>query len=436
MSSYRSKKLVAALEDIEAGGGGEIETVPASAVEVEAAASDVASDTADLDQMDVAVEEAEADIDALSDVQDVMQESVDSGEGMSEQTAEMAEVAVESIRARLGFSGKRVLPAMESFGQKGSRLAATQCALESVVDTIKTAVNSVIQWLKDMFVKFKGFLAGLFKSREAMEKHLKALLEKANALDASAKAKEQTVKFGSMKTIAIGKEVSLQTAEKVADNIKAVGGKTSAFINKAAEGLRTNSADDAKASLSKEAISELLKSLPEVKVEKGNKDVTYYGPLAGGAAYGVEEHGEADDKTVRLVMATAETNPESAKALAKDEIIKLLNSAMVDIKGLKALEKVEKESEALVKASIAAMEAAVNLATKSESHKDAEAEKEAQKKAKAIVRQVRTNMTNVTGFIRGAVGMLFNTVKASADYASASISNIKGEDKKKEEDKK
>lgn len=434
--TFRQRKLVAAMEDINGGAEAEVASVPETAVEVEAAASEIATGQTELEQMDVAVEEGEADIEALSDVQDVMQEAVDTGEGMSEQTAEMAEIAIESICARLGFQRtKRVMPSLESFGQKGSRLAATRIALEGVGDSIKTAVKSVIQWLKDMWEKFKGFMAGIFRSREAMEKHLAGLRKKAEALEASAKGKEQTIKFGGMTKISVGKEANLKTAETVMHDVQNLGAHAVDYLQIVSETMRAASADAAE-SVSAEAIGKVLGNAPEVKVEKGAKGVKYHGNLPGGIAFGAETVGEGEDATVRLVSAVAGEKPESAKALTKDEILTLLTAAEGSLTGLKTFEKVQKELEAVTKKSIEVMEAAVKFADASSKHDDAEAEKKALKASKATVKRVRTNVGNVSAFIRSLAGMNFTAVKASAEYASASISNIKGEDKKDDEGKK
>jgi hypothetical protein len=190
---YRSKGLVFAMEEAEV--GGEENMVPEVTAEVEAGVAEVESDAGDISEMNDVADDAMADTETLGNIQEVMSDSVESGEGLSEDAAKIAEVAVEAICARLGMK-RRVMPAMESFGSKHSRLAATKIAMEGIGDAIKTAWEAVKKFFKMIFSKISDFFMKFFDNTDRIRKYAESL-RKTLGEKSGATAKETSVDVGS-----------------------------------------------------------------------------------------------------------------------------------------------------------------------------------------------------------------------------------------------
>jgi len=138
---------------------------------------DVEAPVSEVEQLVESTDSAHNDVEALDKINDVMAESVESGEGLDPTAAQIAEIAVESIRARVGIIGDDKMPAMEAFGAKGSRVAATKLAMESIGDSmqkvwraIKAAFKKVWAMIKDLY---KKFFDGATKLKAAAESSLK-----------------------------------------------------------------------------------------------------------------------------------------------------------------------------------------------------------------------------------------------------------------------
>lgn len=434
MSSFRSKqKLVPSLENLDEIQPAEAELVPATAAEVEATTGDVNNQEQEIEQLAVSVEEAIEDETALSDVADNMQEAVDSGEGMSEEHADMAEIAVESICARLGFSREAhgsVMPSMESFKSKGSRLSATKIALESVMDRLKTAGKGIVEWLKQLWEKVKSFIAGLIGSRAMLDKHLKQLKEQASKLDAGLKKKEEKLKIGAAGSLSVDGKADASTAATVL-------GETNELLNNSVFAVAKMC--DVKASgdtikIPSNTVKALItKNLSKVTVEKGEGE--FFGHLVGTDAIGIKEKKIGENEIFELVFGSAGKKATEIEALDISGINKVISEAQNALKGLVSADKIRSEADKAAKASISALEAMMKVAETAGTGEDgkAPANAAANKDAVAAIRSIALSASRLASF---APGMSFKAIKASADYAAASIRNLKGEEVKKEEPKK
>lgn len=410
--------------------------VPATAAEVETATAEVTEQVGEAEQMDTAIETAEADAGTLENIQEVMADSVESGEGLSEDAAKIAEVAIESICARMGIQNKqKVMPSVESFGSKSSRVLATKLAMESVMDTIKTIWNNILKAIKWVFEKIKSVFLSLTKSRSSLLKHLEALQGQVKAFDGAEGAK--TVTGSAVKAFTIGGKADASTAHKVlGDSSKVIknmgtGAKQAASLVHRLTDVKGTGADLSKAGTELlDAVRGSMESLG--KVEGGAKAAegkvkAVYGNLAYGRSVGIE----SDEKASSVFIALEETGGEAAKeaaALSKDEMAKLLTEAIALTKELQAYDAIEKDLEKITKACEGVAQAVINgniNATKDE------------KKA-GDLKQAAANIKSLNGMVAkfGASlpSAVFQAAKAAGDYVSASL-GAAGKKEKKEEAK-
>lgn len=173
----RNRGLVAAMEE------------ELALLEPEAEAVDPALLAVDGDNMETSVGEVveaggevdgeldaiDTGLDATNELEahtDIMEDSIETG-GMDETAAQVMEVAIESIRNRLKMKKKVVMPAMESFGAKGDRVAATKLAMEAAADVLKTVWAAIVNACKRM----SGFIASIVDKITKGAEHTKERIE-------------------------------------------------------------------------------------------------------------------------------------------------------------------------------------------------------------------------------------------------------------------
>lgn len=181
----RSRGLVWAMEELEeqeAAANAVVEE-PLAVDSLETDILEVNEDAGEIDDLNASIEEAVEDVDTLEDIASVMDESTENG-GMDQTTARVAEIAVESIYKRLGVQ-KKSMPAMESFGSKGTRVGATKIAVEKIGEVLKevwariyAAGVKVFNWVKDFILNCINS-AGKLKDRAiALAAKVKGLVGK------------------------------------------------------------------------------------------------------------------------------------------------------------------------------------------------------------------------------------------------------------------
>lgn len=404
--------------------------------EVQAAelATQVEASTSELNEIDDDVEDyadgIETSVDAtgeLDEVADQLEEGVESGEGVSEQTAKMAEIAVEAICAKVGISARqaRIMPAMESFGSSNSRLTATKMALEGIGET----AGRIWKAIKEAFVKvwemIKGFFGSLGKSRVALEKHLKNLQEKAGKAEGA--PKEAKFSTGA-KAFTINGKADMSTVVEVLESTN----KLTIVANKASDDLLKFVKDviDGKTEASTDAIA---KRFAEIGKATG-AETTY----TNGTAYGNFVYGKAivimvvkslfgqEYSVIALGTPTAHKAAKDIVAPKKEEILKVLDLALANVKVLMEYEKVSKLLEQANKAAIAFADKMVGIqqkgAVNSEEDKKAAAEK---KKANDKSREQMKVANKLIAHMGTKIpGVVYAGSKAAAEYASAGIANL------------
>lgn len=194
----RFKGICFAIEDENT----EVLPVPAEEVavpaELVADVAEVESAEVENSEMQVAGDQAGEDLETLEEVRDVLEDSVEAGEGVDQPAAAIAEIAVESICRRLGMKRVTFMPAMESFGSKNNRVAATRIAVEGIGETIKNGWKALIEWLKKTWESIKAFFKKMFDANLKLGKAADEMKGKVAALSSDAKTKEAEIENKSL----------------------------------------------------------------------------------------------------------------------------------------------------------------------------------------------------------------------------------------------
>jgi len=110
--------------------------------EVNSSIGEIDSLNADIDQNANQVDEAADVQESASKIAGKLGEAVKTGEGISDKEAELVDVAIEHFCKRIGYK-RQVMPSMEGFANKSTRLDRTKLALENLQE-MQVRLNSVI----------------------------------------------------------------------------------------------------------------------------------------------------------------------------------------------------------------------------------------------------------------------------------------------------
>lgn len=272
----------------------------------------------ELDNIDTgldAVEELEAHT-------DIMEKSIETG-GMDETAAQMVEVAIESIRNRLHMKKKAVMPAMESFGAKGDRVAATKLAMEGAADVVKTVWAAIVNACKRM----SGFIASIvdkiLKGAEHTKERIEALKTSVKGIEGRS-ATQNKVPAGSFGAGLAGKSgVSFSGIEKTYKTLAAAVAGSKGGVDGAIQALKT-SADFEKAVADKEAFDGFSNKIQKLE---GFTITTEYGAAPANCVFAASAELPGG---VRFVQTYAsETTPKGEATLSG------YSSAKLEIKAIK-----------------------------------------------------------------------------------------------------
>ena len=444
--------IMFAMEEIE-------NEVPVDQQEAADTAVAVADETAEIQQENTEigttvaqVEDAVQAGDELESIGEVASEAVESGEGLSEESAEMASIAIESIRHRLGFrDATRLVPATESFGNVNTRLMSTKLVVETIGETIKKIWLAIKATFARLWEKVKGFIAKLFNSTAMMQKHVDGLLAKAKALPAeyapvkdkiSSGAKAFSVEgkanFGTVEQIIKNAELLVIVSSEISGKqkeISAVAQKladsefTEANVSSFLASVGGGAEDIKKASGVLKTIDNRLVSLVTA-AHDGGKDVQNfaYGPFVNSKALNisiskVEILGKSVSRSSISFVNTKTEPSKEMEALKKDQIVSVLNTASELCKRLTAFKKVQSDYDAISKASAKLADTVIKSAESGV--KKNEGKPETSAALKALRDEVSSSMKGMQAFGSFGPSVMFNTIKAAADLASASMANLK-----------
>lgn len=175
----------------------------------------------DIESAEDTINTAQDDADTLDNLADSMAASEATG-GMDAASATIAQVAVERLMERLQISGKKPLPAMESFGGDSSRIKATKLAVENIREQVKNVMQALYNMLVKSYEFVKNFVKAALDGNARLKKRaedLLAALEKASGTATSENL--QNTGFASILT-----QEGKVTAKGVVDGLVA----TSSFI--------------------------------------------------------------------------------------------------------------------------------------------------------------------------------------------------------------
>lgn len=420
--------LVAAMENIgEAGATDEVipaaDSAETSLLETAEAGAEV---TGTLDD----IESAQTDADSLSTIADTMEATEETG-GLDPVAAQVAEVAVESICARLGVQRRKY--AMESFGAKDKRVAATRYAVEEIKDVLKRVWDAIVAAFGKVKEFLKNFFKALFDSNEKLAQRADALVNKAT--NAKGAPKEKEVSSGGF-----GKALGVAGSFKKGDVIASVAGMADWLAKTRTEVTQKPSfADKLKDMISDAKVYDAY-ALPAFKSE-GFKAAGSEGGLAtftgkelvGGRAFRVQRN----DKALKGAEAFAAIGNwkielasikdakvfegDKVEALSAAEIVKLATGARELSRGV--LE-VRKTQDALDKEITALQGDARTAAGAVPKDDEAGARERASVLARALSAAINYNIRELTTATKYAT----DTAKAGLDYAERSLANIKEEE--------
>lgn len=370
-----------------------------TAVDVADGNAEVIADTAEIDNIEVAIEdamEAEDKIDTLLDAaEDTMKEG-----GMSDKEAKLLEISVESIMSNLGMSHrndttgryKSPVSTLEHFAGDGKG-SATLLTIESLKEKAKTVGTTIVAALKAALNSVISFLVRLTKNRALLEKHLTNLQKYVGSIKSDEKKKDRFTTGAA--ALSIRGSASVATAKTIlshADKLITASVKISEAI-----GEKVGTADAAKA------------------IESAIEGI---GPLS----HGRELETTIGDNHVTVIFASGKKGAETIEAPTKGQMNELLTQALGVVRRLREYEKTQSKMKAAVDRIIAALGEAYNKGA-AVVGKRADA---AAAQVRANARQARSMMTKAGGSFPSAV---FSAVKAVADYVSAGARNLGAEGK-------
>ena len=379
------------------------------------------------------IESAQADGDSLGAIADTMEATEETG-GLDPVAAQVAEVAVESICNRLGVTRRKY--AMESFGSKDKRVAATRYAVEEIKDVLKRIWDAIVAAFGKVKEFLKNFFKALIDSNEKLAQRADALANKATNVKGTPKEKE--IAAGGF-----GKALSYGGAFKKAAVISEIAGMP-AWLNSGASTATKDSSSDLSSSL-KTLIADAKAfdgyQLPAYK-QDGFKKVaggeggtsTYVGKeMLGGRTFRVQ----ANDKALKGAEAFAALGAfkvelgsvekvkvfegDKVEALSAEEIVKVAGSAR---ELSRAVLEVRKAQDVMNKDITALQSDARTAAGAAPKDDEAAARDRAQVLARALSANIQFNIRLLT------LSTKFSTdvAKAGLDYAERSLANIKEEE--------
>lgn len=175
----------------------------------------------DIESADDTISSAMADTETLDSLADSMEASEKTG-GMDAAGATIAQVAVEHLMERLAISGRKPLPAMESFGGDSSRIKATKLAVENIREQVKNVMQALYNMLVKAYEFVKNFVKAALDGNLRLKKRAEELLAALEKAEGTATV-EVLANSGFANILAVDGKV---TAKGVVDSLVA----TSSFI--------------------------------------------------------------------------------------------------------------------------------------------------------------------------------------------------------------
>jgi hypothetical protein len=420
--------LVAAMES---------ETVDAEPVEEVMAADsaetslvEAADAGAAIDAEVTQIESAQADSDTLGEIADTLEASEETG-GLDPVAAELTEVAIESIYSRLGIVRKEK-PAMEAFGDKQTRVRATQIAVEDIKARMKQIWEAIVAAFMRVADWLKNFFAAVMDSNEKLAQRADALEKKAGAIAADATQEKTDLPSGGIaKSLgtngAFDKGAVLKGVEGLASAVKGAGAAGSRADFKDIKGMVqdqakfdgftlaassgdgfTDSTEEAGAPDMKIVTSGHLPGNKIMRLRVAAKELKGAEAVAALTKYSVE---------VATDGKAEQAKQETVPALTKDEAKKLAGAVRNLTKAVLEGRKTQNALESKIKSLTSDARSAATLAPKDE----AEAAARARSLSKAVTASLNFDIKYAASF----TSLATSTAKSALDYAERSLALYK-----------
>lgn len=159
---------------------GELMERPEDSVETQLI--EVDNETRDADVLDIDADQLDADTAQLERHADNVAASLEDG-GMDETAARATEIAVEDITGRWNLVTRRL--GTENFASGTGRIQATRLGLESIIDSIKSAWERFLDWMRERFQAMKDVWRKYVNAGKSFKKRAQKLRERVNKLSGS-----------------------------------------------------------------------------------------------------------------------------------------------------------------------------------------------------------------------------------------------------------
>lgn len=352
----------------------------------------------EIDGLGTCIEDAFAADKQVEALLDAAEETMKDG-GMSAREAKLLEVSHESIMSSIGMghrtSGHTSNPivSLESYGSFQTRQSATLATLESIKDTAKGLVDTIIKGLKAALSTVMNFISGLLRNRTLMARHIDNLIGRVGKIDTSKeKHKKDKIKAGA-EALSVDGKASFASAEKVIDS----AGKYVSAAESIAAKIKAELANG------KEAGASLRKA------------VSGLGPATYGRKLVVEEK----DDVVSVKFEEGKKASE-IEAPTKEQMNQLLKSAKEVLAELRKFEGTQTKFRDGVNAIISRLSEVKDVVKSKLGSEESKAKAAAAAEVKKSARQARSILTKAGATLPGAA---FTAIKAIADYVTAGVNN-------------
>jgi hypothetical protein len=461
--------ILAALESIENGA-----SVDTNAVAQAETATEVAEELAEVNELSEPIVEDTTSIETavqadseLTEIAEVAADAVESGEGLSEDAAAIATVAIEKIHDRLygrRDMGQKIVPGLESFGQTNTRLYSTKMILEGIGEFLEKIWRGIKAMAARIWDRVVQFLAKIFGSTKALDKHLQNLRNRVRDLSPSAKLSEKNLKSEKLaRSIGFLKEEAgvdtYQRLVKNANGLVKVGNDIAKARIKLSADLQSSFAANFEKGYDEAALATLISETGKVNKDIANiviaaipsatgsggievadlelpkkegKDkqdskITFYGPFTGGDVLLVELEQDMDLKEVNIYISfrsvRSKDQAKKAKALDRTEMLKVLDIAQTSLDSITDFKSVEKSLGGVNKEIQDLSDKIISSVKKSV--KEANGKSENNRAMAELKRNAEEATKTVSIIGERASVILVNTVQAGLNYVSASLANMK-----------
>lgn len=127
-----------------------------------------------IDQDSGEVDKIQAAKNKIVKIKEILVDTVDNGTGIDENASKITLIAVESLRKTLNLPrSQSLLPAIENFENKSTRVIATKVATESILSYVKSALQTIIDMIVRIWDRITKFFKSLFSFKTLSEQRVK-----------------------------------------------------------------------------------------------------------------------------------------------------------------------------------------------------------------------------------------------------------------------